>query len=139
MSSLCALQEVESLEVLKEFVDEQRLEKYPHLVLVEGNDRRLIDVALISKLPIGAVTSWRHRTYQGEEGPPVFSRDLLQVEVLAPNRRNTILTVFVNHLKSRLARNEEERRQGDVLRKQQVETIAAILREKPPAMPYLVV
>jgi len=31
---------------------------------------------------------------------PVFSRDLLQVDVLTDNRKGRRLTVFVNHLKS---------------------------------------
>jgi hypothetical protein len=58
-ADVLALQEVESIEALEEFVDEERLDEYRHLVLVEGNDERLIDVALMSRFPIGAVTSWR--------------------------------------------------------------------------------
>ncbi len=135
-----AVQEVESIEALQQFVDDQQLDGagYTELVLVEGNDQRLIDVGLISKLPIGPVTSWRHRTYENEPGPPVFSRDLLQVEILDGSRRRTLVTVYVNHLKSKLARSVQETEADNRRRRQQAETIAAILAERPPPGPYVV-
>jgi endonuclease/exonuclease/phosphatase family metal-dependent hydrolase len=133
-----ALQEVENIEALEAFVDEGRLHDYLHLVLVEGNDERLIDVGVISRLPIGAVTSWRHRTYQNRRGRPIFSRDLLQVEVLAEDRKRLLFTLFVNHLKSKLAEDENERRDGNRRRRRQAETIAAVIRERPPRSPYVV-
>src|SRR5215208_7006473 len=95
-----AVQEVESIEALQEFVRERRLSDYKQLVLVEGNDERLIDVGVMSRLPIGAVTSWRHRTYQNNRGRPVFSRDLLEVEVMCEDRKRVLVTLFVNHLKA---------------------------------------
>jgi endonuclease/exonuclease/phosphatase family metal-dependent hydrolase len=134
-----AIQEVESVEALEEFVREQALDHYRHLVLVEGNDDRLIDIGIISKLPIGSVTSWRHRTYMNRRGAPVFSRDLLQLDVLSDDRRRVLFTLYNNHLKSRLARDENERRAGDRRRRRQAETIAAIIAERPPPGPYMVV
>jgi hypothetical protein len=88
-------QEVENIEALEEFVRVHKLRDagYRHLVLVEGNDDRMIDVAVISKLPIGAVTSWRNRTYQNGEGKPVFSRHLLQLEILSGDRSKTLFTL----------------------------------------------
>jgi predicted extracellular nuclease len=133
-----ALQEVENIEALEAFVDEGRLHDYSHLVLVEGNDERLIDVGLMSKLPIGAVTSWRHRTYQNRRGRPIFSRDLLRVEVLSNDRKRLLFTLFVNHLKSKLAQSEKERRDGNRRRRRQAETIASVIRERPPRSPYVV-
>jgi hypothetical protein len=106
---------------------------YRHLVLVEGNDDRLIDVGVLSRLPIGAVTSWRHRTYKNRPHErPIFSRDLLEVDILSDNRERVLLTLYVNHLKSQLARDAEEKREGNLRRKRQVETIAAIIAERPP-------
>jgi endonuclease/exonuclease/phosphatase family metal-dependent hydrolase len=135
-----AVQEVESIEALQEFVDTQALDKagYKHLVLVEGNDERLIDLGLISRQPIGAVISWRHRTYQNKRTKPIFSRDLLQVEILSDDRKETLVTLYVNHLKSKLARSARETAAGNLRRKRQAETIATIISERPPPGPYMV-
>jgi endonuclease/exonuclease/phosphatase family metal-dependent hydrolase len=137
-----AVQEVESIEALDEFADTQGLRKagYRHLVLVEGNDDRLIDVGVISRLPIGAVMSWRHRTYKNQTRvKPIFSRDLLEVDILSANRKRVLFTMYVNHLKSRLAKDAKERRDGNLRRMRQAETIATIIGERPPPGPYLIV
>jgi hypothetical protein len=46
---------------------------YQHVVLVEGNDPRLIDVGLLSRLPVGGVTSWRHTVEQPTDTDPAES------------------------------------------------------------------
>lgn len=136
-----ALQEIENIEALDEFCDEQGLRAagYKHLVLVEGNDDRLIDVGVMSRLPIGAVTSWRHRTYKNRPRErPVFSRDLLEVDILDEKRKRVLLTLYVNHLKSRLAKDDDEKRAGNLRRKRQADTIAAIIGERPPPGGYVI-
>jgi hypothetical protein len=55
-----AVQEVEDIDALNEFGKNFLEQAYPHQVLVEGNDPRLIDVGIYSKLTIGAVVSWTH-------------------------------------------------------------------------------
>ena len=100
-ADVVAVQEVEDIDTLTWFVREDLGGAYAHLVLVEGNDERLIDVAVISRYPIGQVTSWRHAVYQPSDTEPVFSRDLLQVEVLNRTRSRRLFTLFNNHLKSR--------------------------------------
>lgn len=138
---LC-VQEVENLEALEDFVKFFKLrdEGFKHLSLVEGNDQRLIDVGLISKLPLGAVTSWRHRTHPDRPSETVFSRDLLQVEILDDSKEGKpILTVYVNHLKSQLADDAQEEKENDERRERQAESIASIIAEDPPGTPYLVV
>ncbi len=82
-----AFQEVENLEILTEWRDSHGLkEEYPHLVLVEGNDRRGIDVALMSKHPITNVKSHKDEVFEvpGQE-PRGFLRDLLQADIDIPN------------------------------------------------------
>jgi hypothetical protein len=108
---LC-VQEVENLAALEDFVRYLDLETagFKHLSLVEGNDPRFIDVGVISKLPLGGVRSWRHHTHHDKPGEPAFSRDLLEVAVLNPETRDPVLTVYVNHLKSQLANDEDERK-----------------------------
>ncbi len=77
-----AVQEVEDIDTLRQFNRDELGGLYGQIVLIEGNDPRLIDVALLSKLPLGAVTSWQH-VPDPLHGKPLFSRDLLQVEVLS--------------------------------------------------------
>jgi hypothetical protein len=68
--------------------------------LVEGNDPRLIDIGLLSNLPIGAVTSWQNAVHADDPAIPVFGRDLLEVQILNASRSQVLFTLFNNHLKS---------------------------------------
>ena len=77
-----AVQEVEDVDTLRAFVRDDLGGLYPHVVLVEGDDPRLIDVGLLSKLPLGGITSWQATPDPADPARPLFSRDLLQVEVL---------------------------------------------------------
>ncbi|MDH3292597.1 MAG: endonuclease/exonuclease/phosphatase family protein [Gemmatimonadota bacterium] len=54
-----AVQEVENIGILREFNRENLNGRYPFQVLIEGNDPRFIDIAILSKLPLGAVTSFQ--------------------------------------------------------------------------------
>jgi hypothetical protein len=63
-----AVQEVEDIDTLRFFARNDLAGAYPHVVLIEGNDPRLIDVAVLSKLPLGAVTSWQHAVHPGDPG-----------------------------------------------------------------------
>lgn len=99
-ADVIGFQEVESLQVLTQFRDKYLRDMgYQHVVLVEGNDRRGIDVALFSRFPVSNVKSHKDLRFpvpgQGTQG---FSRDLLQARINAPN--NYKFTMFVAHLKS---------------------------------------
>ncbi len=100
-ADVLALQEVENRDYLERFVRAMLPEMgYEHVVLFEGNDTRGIDVALLSRVPVGPVTSHRHLALRDADGRPVrFQRDLLQV-VLAPPGGPEV-SVFVTHLKSK--------------------------------------
>jgi exonuclease III len=140
-----AVQEVEDIDTLRQFVREDLKGLYTHSVLIEGNDPRLIDVGLLSKRPLGGVTSWQHIADPLNPSQPVFSRDLLQVQVLKQNRRDVLVTVFVNHLKSHYVPfdvddPEAEAKRANELRQRQcaaAETIIAT--EMRPTSRYLVV
>lgn len=96
-ADVIALQEVENLDVLKRFRDEQLKKlKYTFAMLVDGNDPRQIDVAVLSRYPLVATRSYQH-LHDGKF--PLFSRDCLEVDVRANGK---ILTLFVNHFKSML-------------------------------------
>lgn len=95
-----AVQEVENLPALKEFNAESLADLYPHQVLIEGNDHRLIDVALLSKLPLRRIVSHQTEVHPAAPAQRVFGRDLLQVEVWDPTRSRRLFTVFNSHAKS---------------------------------------
>lgn len=131
-ADVLAVQEVEDVTTLTGFARTELAELgYRFVVLVEGNDERLIDVGILSRLPIGAVASWRHAVHQPSDPLPVFSRDLLQVEILSADRSRRLLTVFNTHLKSQFCDFREDpvvcQEHNNTLRKRQAETAARIM------------
>ncbi len=116
------LQEVENLETLKKFNSKYLKRKYPYSMLIDGNDMRKIDVGILSKLKIGGV-----RTYQFDRDAKgmIFSRDCLEADIL-DKKGNKCLTVFVNHLKSKLGGEEGTSEK----RKRQSTRVAEIIRER---------
>lgn len=138
-----AVQEVEHIDVLRQFNRENLGTLYPFQVLVEGNDQRLIDVGILSKLPLGGITSWQAAVHPDEPGRPVFSRDLLEVEVLNASRTRNLLTIFNNHLKSKFVPFGVNEAQGqaanDLRRRRQAQTIARIVKARTrPDSRYIV-
>jgi endonuclease/exonuclease/phosphatase family metal-dependent hydrolase len=129
-ADVLAVQEIEHIEILKQFNREHLDNLYPHVALVEGNDSRLIDVGILSKLPIGAIVSHQTAVHPDEPNSRVFSRDLLQVEILA-NNGDKLFTLYNTHLKSHYVPFWEDQAQGAIdannLRKRQAETISRIL------------
>ena len=95
-----AVQEVEDLDTLRHFNREYLNGMYRYTVLVEGNDPRLIDVGVLSKFPIGGITSWNYKVHPDDPGKKVFGRDMLQVQILNHSRSKKLFTIFNNHLKS---------------------------------------
>lgn len=138
-----AVQEVEDIGVLRQFALEDLGGMYAYQVLVEGNDQRLIDVGLLSRYPIGGVTSWRFAIHPDEPHDYIFSRDLLEVEILDPKRRNRLFTVFNTHLKSNYVRwgEDEARARSRILerRRRQAEMVATIVAARTrPNSSYIV-
>lgn len=95
-----AVQEVEDIEALADFNRFHLDGLYRHLALIEGNDARFIDVGVLSKLPLGGVTSWQHAVHSADPSQRVFARDLLEIEVLDPSRTTRLFTLYNNHLTS---------------------------------------
>lgn len=125
-----AVQEVEHIEILKQFNRDFLGGAYREVVLVEGNDTRLIDVGLLSKRPIGAITS--HQTARHPDAPDkrVFGRDLLQVEIV-DDQGKKLLTVYNTHMKSHYVPFNEDPVEGaaraNLRRRQQAEMIRDII------------
>jgi endonuclease/exonuclease/phosphatase family metal-dependent hydrolase len=140
-----AVQEVEDIDTLRQFNREDLGGLYSQVVLVEGNDPRLIDVGLLSKLPVGAVTSWQHTPDPDNPNQALFSRDLLQVEIFNAKRTQRLCTVFNNHLKSHyvpftVTDPAVEEQRANELRKRQCQAVAAIIAaQMRPNSRYVVV
>lgn len=99
-ADVLALAEVENRGVLQQFVDLYLSDMNYQAVLLEGNDMRGIDVAVLSRLPVGPVTSHRHLRFPDTDGRPThFQRDLLQVRIEPPD--GAPFDLFVVHLKSK--------------------------------------
>ncbi|MGD9635752.1 MAG: endonuclease/exonuclease/phosphatase family protein [Pirellulales bacterium] len=99
-ADVIALEEVENRGYLERFIEVFLTDMgYEHVVLFEGNDRRGIDVALLSRVPIGQVRSNRHVTFPGPNGRTLrFARDVLQVNVEPENAAG--FEIWVVHLQS---------------------------------------
>ena len=128
-----AVQEVEHIEVLREFNREALGGLYEHVALVEGNDRRLIDVGVLSQLPLGAITSHQAARHSAEPNRRVFGRDLLQIEILRTNG-DVLFTLFNTHLKSHYVPFYEDQAAGaaraNTRRRMQAETIGRIIERQ---------
>jgi endonuclease/exonuclease/phosphatase family metal-dependent hydrolase len=99
-ADVIAVEEVENRDYLERFVNVLLPDMgYEHVVLMEGNDMRGIDVGLISRIPVGEVRSNRHVRFPGKDGAlSRFQRDVLEV-TLEPADGEPF-AVWVVHLKS---------------------------------------
>lgn len=92
-------------------------EKYPHLMLIDGNDKRGIDVGLATgpDIPIGKMLS---HVDERRNGKTVFSRDCPEFEITTPDGNQVL--IMVNHFKSKFGNQS----QSNARRKQQAEVVA---------------
>ncbi len=134
-----AFQEIEGRGVLYEFNVSQLGRFFKDIALIPANDPRNIDVAVASKAPLGQIVSYQF-IRDPETGRKIFSRDLLEVEVLDPdNPTRRLFTIFVSHLKSKYVdpnqseeKKIEDRERADRRRWMQARTIATIVKARFP-------
>lgn len=117
-ADIICLMEVESRPQLKrfhnailypKFLKPAGRDRYRELMLIDGNDHRGIDVAVMSRHPITYLKSHVHeRTQYFGRNVPLFSRDCLQVGVQVPDGPEVHL--LINHFKSqRRIKPQDER------------------------------
>ena len=127
-ADIIALQEVENLDTLKNFCSEHDLSAlYPYKILIDGNDPRLIDVAVLSKFPFEKIVT--HQFIKNAKKDFLFSRDCLEVEFLIGDK---VFTLFVNHLKSMFDRADPENGRLNTAPKriEQVDGILELIEKK---------
>jgi predicted extracellular nuclease len=118
------LQEIENLDTLKQFNSKYLKKKYPYSLLITGNDLRMINVGILSKLELAGVQT--HQFDKDGKGV-VFSRDCLAADVFLDKGGEDRLTLFVNHLKSQLKATKDEN--PDEKRERQATRISGIVEE----------
>jgi len=123
-ADIICLQEVENLKVLDRFCTaylkgNKSFAAYEHRLLIDGNDPRQIDVAILSRFPITALRSHRQERHKSK---PLFSRDCLRADV---EIKGKTLTIYINHLKSMMG----GRGNTAARRKLQARRVTEILRE----------
>jgi len=96
---------------------------YGHVMLIDGNDERGIDVGLMTRgnLPIGPITS---HVDDSDLAGPIFSRDCAEHEVELRDGRT--LVVMVNHFKSKGYGG----RSATVKRKRQAQRVREIYEQR---------
>lgn len=94
------LEEVENLKVLKQLNREGlALANYQTEVLIEGPDKRGIDVALLSRFPLAGTPKLHDIKWEAAlDFDPEPTRGILEVPLLLPNKK--IIHAFVLHLPS---------------------------------------
>jgi predicted extracellular nuclease len=102
------LQEVESQAVL-DALNADLANKYPHTKLIDGNDPRAVDVAILSRVPFTKVASHRMDVFKkaGTSSPTYsYARDCLEVHLDNKIRKIVLLGV---HFKSKDIDNPDKR------------------------------
>lgn len=124
-ADVVVLQEVENLDVLQRFRTKflGGFKAFPHLMLVDGNDPRFIDVAVLSKHPVVHARSYRQRKSSPSAHSFIFSRDCLEVDIDFGGKR---LTLFGNHFKSMIGGRSKTKKR----RLAQVRAVKQIIQER---------
>lgn len=127
------VQEVENMRSLRAFHDRylRRIwREFKHKILIEGNDPRGIDVAVMSRFRIVSTTThqdiMKEIPYPDPNNPKdqnVFRRDCLEVNI---KKQNKVLPIFVCHFKSMSGGRAATR----VVREAEAETVREIIEER---------
>ena len=78
-------------------------------MLIEGNDPRGIDLGLLldnNSFPVVNTITHRYDPIPSDAHRPLFSRDCLEVDLALSNGEK--LTVYINHLKSKIGGGEQK-------------------------------
>lgn len=102
LPDIICFQEVENIQAIRAFNQRYLGSYYPYSLLIDAYDPRNIDVGVLSRFPLRDIRS--HIDELNAAGDRVFSRDCLEAEIELPG--GAILTLFINHLKSKYCRRK---------------------------------
>ncbi len=149
-ADVVVLQEVENENVLKDLNDTELGGKYMAIGLIDGNDPRGIDIAVLSKIPIDSIVTHQDDSFplNGTQGPNYsFSRDCPEIHINFNGRSMVFLGA---HLKAkqdddpvkRLAEAQQTRAIANGLAKADPSRAILILgdfNDTPDSAPYLAI
>ncbi|MDI3290865.1 endonuclease/exonuclease/phosphatase family protein [Polyangium sp. 15x6] len=133
-ADVVVLQEVENEASLSDLVQNELGGKYTSIGIVDGNDPRGIDIAILSKLPIDQVVSHKDEQFplNGTVGPTYrFSRDCPEYHLTYNGRKIVLLGV---HFKAKEDDNPNKR----LAEAQRTRAIANALVKEDPSRAVLV-
>lgn len=106
---------------------------YDHIMLIDGNDERGIDVGLMTRKDFDIVSIQSHVDDRDGDGF-VFSRDCAHFEIRT--KKGNTLIVLMNHFKSKGYGSAAE---SDAKRKRQAQRVREIYNALHPQHPYIAV
>ena len=98
---------------------------YPHVMVIDGNDDRGIDVGVMTRAGYDIVSIRSHVDDRGPDGRLVFGRDCPEYEVSTPGGES--VTVLVNHFKSKGYGRPQD---SNATRRRQAERVAEIYNKR---------
>lgn len=127
-------QEVENIGIYQQWGNTNLEGRFPNQVLIEGNDRRGIDVAGMSRYPIVNIVSHKDESFplSDNSGPTKFSRDLLRLDL---DVEGEIVSVYTTHSASRREGKPEEIFVGDNQRIAEAQAIKNIVTREMKEYP----
>lgn len=135
---LCTV-EVDSRIALKHFnelIREEFNASYKHVMVIDGNDERGIDVGVLSNYEIESITTHVDDTYIDSRGKEqnIFSRDCPEYKIKIGN--NKYVYLLCNHLKSKGYGNFQD---SNAKRQRQADKIVEIIKKYDLKKDYIVI
>ncbi len=127
-ADILCLVEVENMAILERFNSSYLAKlKYRYRILIDGNDPRNIDVAVLSRHPVAGIHTNRHLR-NATNTAPLFARDCLELDfsIVVDGGETKRLTVLLNHFKSMMGGRKETQPR----RREQVEKVIEIVDDR---------
>lgn len=138
LPDILCMQEVDSMDALRLFNEGYLDNYYDHAILLDSHDPRRIDVGVLSRYKANSIVTNMYEPHKGKGSHEyLFSRDCLEVSFEIPKTKG--LTIFLNHLKSKLViekdpvKKKKKEEQDNSLRLAQANKVMKLVSERFPA------